>query len=202
MIEALTKTNRLLQQLVYCSDQSKAHDSIRAFEQETNKAISAKARRYFEEFDTNEDGCLSKHELLDFISHTGREFKTPQKLLKCYELIDANGDGKIAIDEFVDWWSAHRDDFTVKTCSLEKVQMLVMGENQLIDRYARATGLSLVRLNIEIERLDQLLQNRRALQLKAMMLVLSAIFVAVQVAIQHYTEEVLTDLEQNSSTNV
>ena len=53
---------------------------------------------------------------------------------------------------------------------------------------ARATGLSLVRLNVELERLDTLLANKNALQLKILMLCLSAVFVVVQVVIQHFAE--------------
>ena len=148
VVQTLTKTNKLLQQMLMCSDQSSVHDTLESFEEQSREARVQKAHQHFDEFDANEDGYLSKAELLDFVSHTGREFQTPKKLLQCYDMLDANGDGKISIEEFAAWWSMNRDDFTTKICSLEKAQMMVFGENQLIDRYARATGLSLVRLNV------------------------------------------------------
>jgi hypothetical protein len=66
---------------------------------------------------------------------------------------------------------------------------------------ARSTGLTLVRLNVEIERLDTILVNKHALQLKILMLVLSAVFVVVQVAIQHYEEEWFSDSDNKNHTD-
>lgn len=117
VVDSLTKTNRLLQQLLLCSDESKVHDSVEACEKQSAEARANKARRYFEDFDADEDGYLSKNELLDFVAGTGREFESEKKLTKCFELLDGNGDGHISMKEFTSWWSLKRDDFTTKTCT-------------------------------------------------------------------------------------
>ena len=117
VVDALAKSNRLLQQILVCSDKSKAHDSIEACEKRSVEARANKARRYFEDFDADGDGYLSKFDLEAFVSCTGREFKSAKKLAQCFDLLDGNDDGRVSMEEFVSWWSINQDKFTLKTCT-------------------------------------------------------------------------------------
>ena len=69
--------------------------------------------------------------------------------------------------------------------------MVHFGDNQLIDRYARSTGLSLVQLNMEIARVDSAMARKEALEMKLLLGFLSLVIVFIQVLITEYTKQAL-----------
>ena len=58
----------------------------------------------FARFDGDGDGRINFGEFADLLAEFGDELSHPEKLL-AFEATDANGDGAIAYDEFVAWWT-------------------------------------------------------------------------------------------------
>ena len=62
---------------------------------------------------------------------------------------------------------------------LDRLQAMVFGDNELIDRYGRCSCDTLVRLNSEIAEIDRIIGNREALSAKSLFAALAvAIFIA------------------------
>ena len=149
--------------------------------------------RYFDELDVDQDGALSKAEARALLHNIGREFRrgTRGVLDAWFEQMDQDDSGAIEYDEFREWFLRNESTEMIKTCSLEKAQMVSFGENQLIDRYARSTGISAVQLNVEIERIDELLTKRNTFDMRIGLAFLTLLFGLSQFFLQDFMSSAL-----------
>ena len=65
-----------------------------------------KMKECFQAFDTDQSGALDLNELKDSISEMGMNMQS-ERLLKMVEECDANGDGEMQFDEFLQWMGVY-----------------------------------------------------------------------------------------------
>ena len=71
---------------------------------EITKQQQREYKKVFEQFDTDDNGCLDWDEFRKLLTELNKEMSLEEKLAAFHE-VDTNHSGRIDFDEFIAWWS-------------------------------------------------------------------------------------------------
>lgn len=106
----------------------------------------AKILECFRKFDKDGDGEISRGELATVLQACDAEFWTDEKVESVLNLVDANGDGAIDVEEFVSWcfesnaWERIPLDESSIQCALDKIPTISQKQIDVQKKAAIAAG--------------------------------------------------------------
>ncbi|XP_030072463.1 guanylyl cyclase-activating protein 1 [Microcaecilia unicolor] len=98
--------------------------------------IEQKLRWYFKLYDVDGNGCIERHELLNIlkairaINGCDRDISAEDFTNRVFEKIDANGDGELSLEEFVEGARKDEEFMEVMMRSLDLTHIMTMIRNR------------------------------------------------------------------------
>jgi hypothetical protein len=104
---------------------------------EAEHTVGQLARDLFTKFDVDGNGDLSRTELVDLVVRLGKCL-SEEELSEAMASMDTDGDGRIEIDEFEEWWSHTGIQMLVDVSSTTKAeQKRLKREKKLAEKRAK-----------------------------------------------------------------